>query len=204
MCEAYPDIELGYRPTSYFWPLGLATHLLATIKGAERRKYVQALIEQGRLNELEDFIARSSLSQEERDGIGRIHPNFMGGEYLPDLASVEVEIARVTLASTLQDVVSVRARKGRSRIRYRVVDEYGGETLTGRNTRTSSRPLTLGLLVGFLDGAWPMRDVIAMNGLEDSVEGMLDFVSVSSPFYPDLARYYAGRFQAWAEEARHV
>ena len=201
MCETYPDIDLDYRPVGYFWPLDLATHLLATVKGAERRKYVQALIDENRLDELEDYVARSGLSTEIRDFAGRVHPRFMGGEYLPDLASVEVEIARVTLASTLQDVVSVRARKGRGRVRYRVVDEYGGDTLTAR---TSTRPLSLGQLVDFLDGAWPMRDVIAMNGLEDSVEGMLDFVSVSSLFYPDLARYYAGRFQAWAEEARHV
>jgi len=71
-------------------------------------------------------------------------------------------------------------------------------------TRTSSRPLTLGQLVDFLDGAWPMREVIAMNGLEDSADGMLDFNSVSSPFYPQLHPYYARRFQAWAEEACHV
>lgn len=128
----------------------------------------------------------------------------MGGEYLPDLAPVEVEIARITLASVLQDVVSVRARKGRGRIRYRVVDEYNGDTLTGSNTRTSSRPLTLSQLVDLLDGAWQMRDVIAMNGLEDSAEGMLDFVSLSSPFYPKLKRYYACRFQAWAGKSSHV
>ena len=30
-------IDLSYRPRSYFWPLGLKTHLLAHIKGAERR-----------------------------------------------------------------------------------------------------------------------------------------------------------------------
>ena len=204
MCEAYPDIDLGYRPVGYFWPLDLATHLLATVKGAERQKHIQALIDEGRLEELEDFVARSGLSPVARDFAGRVHPRFMGGEYLPDLAEVEVEIARVTLASTLQDVVSVRARKGRGRIRYRVVDEYGGDTLTDRNARTSIRPLSLCQLADFLEGAWPMRDVIDMNGLEDSAEGMLDFVSVSSPFYPELARYYAGRFQAWAEEARHV
>jgi len=204
MCETYPDIDLGYRPAGYFWPLDLATHLLATVKGAERRKYVQSLIDAGRLDELEDFIARSGLSAEMRDYTGRIHPRFMGGEYLPDLAAVEVEIARITLASVLQDVVSVRARKGRGRIRYSVVDEYNGDTLTGRNTRTSSRPLTLGQLVDFLDSAWPMREVIAMNGLEDSAEGMLDFISVSSPFYPQLYPYYYRRFQAWAEEACHV
>jgi len=32
-----PGVDLTFRPASYFWPLGLETHLLATIKGAERR-----------------------------------------------------------------------------------------------------------------------------------------------------------------------
>ncbi|MBP9604568.1 MAG: hypothetical protein KBE53_10870 [Chromatiaceae bacterium] len=31
------DIDLKFRPKSYFWPLGLETHLLARIKGAERQ-----------------------------------------------------------------------------------------------------------------------------------------------------------------------
>ncbi len=202
MCESYPEIDLDYRPAGYFWPLDLATHLLATVKGAERRKYIQALIDQDRLVELEDFVARSGLTKEERDATGRIHPLFMGGEYLPNLDQVEVEIARVTLASVLQDVVSVRARKGRGRLRYRVVDEYGGDTLTGLNRRTSIRPLPLGQLVDFLDGAWPMRDVIAMNGLAGSADSMKDFLAVSSPFYPQLEAYYDCRFATWANDYR--
>ena len=32
-----PGIDLSFRPRSYFWPLGLETHLLARIKGAERK-----------------------------------------------------------------------------------------------------------------------------------------------------------------------
>jgi len=53
-------------------------------------------------------------------------------------------IASITIASTTQDVTSVYARRGRKRIYYRVVDEYGGETLSGRRTRSSTQPLTLG------------------------------------------------------------
>jgi hypothetical protein len=66
----------------------------------------------------------------------------MGGEYLPDLLPNEVVIARITIASTTQDVTSVYARRGKKRIRYRVVDEYDGDTLSGKNTRTSTLPLT--------------------------------------------------------------
>lgn len=199
MNDRLETLDYQYRPASYFWPLDLATHLLATVKGAERRKHIQGLIDAGRLDLLDDEVARASLDRDVRAATGRIHPWFMGGEYLPDAMRGEVEIARVTLASTLQDVVSVRARKTKRRIRYRVVDEYGGETLSGRNERTSIRPLTLGQLVAFLDGAWSMKDVVAMNELECSVDEMRDFVSVSSPFYPHLETHYDGCFVEWAD-----
>lgn len=204
MKHTFHGIDLDYRPVSYFWPLSLATHLLATVKGAERRKYIQALIDQGKLDELEDVIAKSRLAPEEREYTGRIHPWFMGGEYLPDHRPSEVEIARITLASTTQDVVSVRARKGRGRIRYRVVDEYGGDTLSGRNERTSIRPLTLGQLVAFLDGAWSVREVVAMNDMEVDSEQMKWFVTVSSPFYPEIGAYFGRRFEDWGEEYRRL
>jgi len=194
------EIDLNYRPAGYFWPLALATHLLATVKGAERRKYIQSLIDAKRLDVLEDLVAHSSLDPEVRAFTGRIHPRLMGGEYLPNLVSGEVEIARVTLASTTQDVVSIRARKGKNRIRYRVVDEYEGETLSEFTQRTSVHPLTLGQLVAFLDRAWSVREVVTMNELECDVDEMRDFVSVSSPFYPHLATHYDQRFVEWAEE----
>ena len=43
------SIDLTYRPSSYFWPLGLETHLLARIKGAERKAALQRMIDAGRL-----------------------------------------------------------------------------------------------------------------------------------------------------------
>jgi hypothetical protein len=202
MSHRYNGIDLDYRPTGHFWPLTLATHLLATVKGAERRKYIQGLIDAGRLDLLDAELGRASLDRDLRAATGRIHPWLMGGEYLPDALPGEVEIARVTLASTTQDVVSVRARRGKRRIRYRVVDEYGGETLTGRRERTSVRPLSLGALVDFLDGAWPMREVVTMNDMECDVGAMRSFISVSSPFYSDLATYYDRCFVEWAAECR--
>jgi hypothetical protein len=74
------DIDLGLRPKSYFWPLGLETHLLSRIKGAERRAALKQLIDDGRLDDIPDFLAQSSLSREERRAIGRIQPPFIGGE----------------------------------------------------------------------------------------------------------------------------
>ena len=81
------DIDLNFRPLSYFWPLGLASHLLATVKGAERRAMLQRLIDSDRLDLLTECLTKSHLSREERTSIGRIHPMFMGGEYLPSPTS---------------------------------------------------------------------------------------------------------------------
>jgi len=200
-------IDLGFRPASYFWPLGLEKHLLSRIKGAERKAALQHLIDSGHVDEIPDFLAQSSLSAEDRRAIGRIHPAFMGGEYLPDLASNELMIASITIASTTQDVTCVYARRGKDRIHYRVVDEYEGETLSERRTRTSVRPLTLGALEEFFNGAWSIFEVLEMNFADhgydvDEMQGFV--VSVSSEFYPQLGVLYRRRIDAWAAEHRDV
>ena len=137
-------IDLHHRPSSYFWPHGLEKHLLARVKGAERKAALKALIDAGRIDDVPEFLAKSSLSEAERQAIGRIHPAFMGGEYLPNLDDTEIEIARISIRSTTGDVTSVYARRGKGCIHYRVVDEYGGDTLTGATERTSDKPLSLG------------------------------------------------------------
>jgi hypothetical protein len=179
------EINLHYRPSSYFWPHGLEKHLLARVKGAERKAALKALIAAGRIDEVPEFLAKSALSEEERQAIGRIHPAFMGGEYLPDLDATEVEIARISIKSTTGDVTSLYARRGKGCIHYRVVDEYGGDTLTSNTERTSEKPLSLGELYEFFVGAWPFMDVLEMN-YEDDVNGMLGFFRGTSEFYGEF------------------
>ena len=194
-------VDLAYRPRSYFWPLGIETHLLSRIKGAERKAALQQLVDAGRLDEIPDLLARSALSESERSAIGKIHPAVMGGEYLPDFMLNEVEIARITIASTTQDVTSVLACRGTSRIRYRVVDEYGGDTLTGKTTRTSIRPLTLGELELFFNRAWSIFDVLDMNfdRIESALGAMQRFVvAIESQFYPQIGSLYRRRIEVWA------
>lgn len=200
-----PGIDLSFRPASYFWPLGLEKHLLARIKGAERKAGLKRLIDARHLDEVAAFLGRSALSEVERKAIGRIHPALMGGEYLPDLSQNEVMIASITIASTTQDVTSVYARRGKSRIRYRVVDEYEGETLSGRNMRTSAQPLSLGQLEEFFNAAWSIFDVLDMNfvGSGYRLEQMLQFVvSIESQFYPQLGELYERRITTWATDRR--
>ena len=78
------DIDLAFRPKSYFWPLDLRTHVLSSIKGAERRSYVERMFDEGRERELPADIIKSALHPEDRRAVGAIHPSCMGGEYLPD------------------------------------------------------------------------------------------------------------------------
>ena len=191
-----------FRPATLFWPLDLKTHLLATIKGAERREMVENSLDAGVLDELPAEILSPALSDEDRNDLGRLHPAFMGGEYLPDREEEEVEIARVTLDSTLQDVVCIYARRIPEGIAYRVVDEYDSSTLTGDHELTVSGPLTLGQLTDFLLEAWDLIWVLdtAFDGEEDDV--YRDFFSGSSPFYPGFGNHLAARVDVWLE-SRH-
>jgi hypothetical protein len=196
-----PGIDLDFRPRTYFWPLSLETHLLAQIKGAERKEMLKNLIATHRLDSLPECLSQPRLSDDARTALGRIHPAYMGGEYLPDTRHAEVEIARITIASVTQDVTSVYASRGRQRIRYRVVDEYDGATLSGSNTRSSAQPLTLGELEAFLNDAWSVFDVLEMNFRETDypTEEMFAFVRcVDSAFYPQIDQLYRRRIGTWA------
>ena len=178
-------IDLESRPPSYFWPIGAEKQLLTHIKGAARRAALQQFIDDGQLAEIPAFLAEAKLSEEERTTIGRIHPRFMGGEYLPDQEDGEVAIARIEIDSTTYDVTSVYALLDGFTIRYRVVDEYGGSTLSGPSELESKQPLTLGELEEFFLGAWPLLEVLE-NNFGNDTEGMLGFFRAYSEFYPQL------------------
>ena len=67
-----------------------------------------------------------------------------------------------------------------ARLRYRVVDEYNGDTLSGKTTRLCAEPMTLGELTDFFLKAWPLNEVLDMNELDE--DESLDFVHASSAF----------------------
>jgi hypothetical protein len=68
------SIDLNFRPPSYFWPMGLETHLLSRIKGVERKAALKRLIDSGRLEDIPAFLAQSGLSQDERQMLGLLAP----------------------------------------------------------------------------------------------------------------------------------
>ncbi len=182
-------IDADYRPRTYFWPNGLEKALLGQVKGTERRRELQALLAADRFDEIPPWLACAALPPEVREAAGRIHPAFMGGEYLPDRAEQEVEIARIQIDSSTFDVTSVYACRGTSpgAIDCRIVDEYGGDTLSEPNTLTSVGPLSLRELVEFFQEGWPLLEVLEMN-FEGDLEGKLGFFRGSSEFYPQFDR----------------
>ncbi len=191
-------INLDFRPRSLFWPLSAETHLLSTIKGAERRAMVESILDAGDLEALNAFITKSALDHDERTAFGRLHPAFMGGEYLPDLEDGEIEVARINIASTTSDVTSVYAHRTPKGIGYRVVDEYNGETLSGKTTRFSKQPLTLGELTDFFLKAWPLEELLDMNELDR--DGSQRFVKPSSALYPEFTALIRQKIREWRPE----
>jgi hypothetical protein len=180
---------------------------------------IRAYFREGRLDELLPELTCDEVSQGERERLGRIHPSFMGGEYLPGYRANEVEIVRMEFKSTTADVISVRARPvGRKKVKieYRVVDEYLSD-FTFKPHR-SSEPLTLGQLVHSLDNVkhsagggdlsiddvwmrhgWVLCYIECNRACSDEGDSVphRNFMTISSDVYPDVARHYRRLIDRW-------
>jgi len=162
----------------------------------------------GNLELLCDELLLDTLDEGARRSLGLIHPSFMGGEYLPNYARHEVEIARIELESTTNDVISIRARPRGERIEYTVCDEYQSEFALPQST--SSHPLSLRKFIWFLDNvehreseeSWNRFGfVLSYNqcNLECGcpLGELQNFTRVTSDFYPDLTLHYAQTIAEW-------
>ena len=156
-------LDLAFRPNTYFWAKKHGIALISDIKGSQRRKLHEDALEAGLTDLIDPDLLSHDLASDQRRLLGSIHPAFMGGEYLPNKRETEVEIARITIASTTQDVTCVYARPIGKRIHYRVVDEYSGDTLDGRAYRTSTKPLTLQQLTNFFLESWNLLNCLDVN-----------------------------------------
>ena len=170
-----------------------------------------------------DFVLDEKVDDEQAlEMWGSVHPQMLGGEYLPDHLEDEVEVARIEMRSTTGDVLQVRARPLDGRIAYRVVDEYAtehGDPETWAyviQPETSELPLTMGELVTLIDTT---RQTGGLSHGDDRydvglIEGILNgnvadgsdpatmrhFFTVSSAFYPELGAYYDAVIQDWYDE----
>jgi len=208
--KRYPNIDYSYQPKSYWDEDNVLQTILRDVKGAERRKMIKAYYEDGNFQELDGVFMQSSLTNDERKYLGAIHPMFMGGEYLPDYNPGETEIARVTLKSTTQDVISIRAKKEDGLLHYSLADEYDEhESYLWPNS--SKKPFTLKELIEFLDNS--TQEIGYQGGLSLSynnynAEGGLDresleeFTTISSEIYPQLEEHYQHVFRDWVAEKK--
>lgn len=203
---ALRPIDYTFRPRSY-WAVADLRKLIANIKGAERKKDALRLLKENRIEQAYDFILADTLDDGQRELFGSLHPALLGGEYLPDYQRGEVEIARVTMDSTTQDVISIRARPGTKAqpIIYRLVDEY--ETEYRFVPAFSTQPLTLGELVNLIDtsssdGSGIGLDIIQTNFdcNDEPAEHYAGFLHFSSEFYDELGPHYWFAERKWVRD----
>jgi len=200
MEDSIESIAWNYRPSGYFWAKEQRIFLASDIKGAQRRRYYERLLASGDQEAIDDFVLKSTLSDRERRAAGSFHPAFMGGEYLPDCKPMEVEIARIGIASTTGDVTCIYARKTGDQIEYSIVDEYDGESLDGPSTCTASAPFTLLELVDFFLTGWDLFAVLNANFEEhgnraELVKGFV--IDASSSFYAQFGQAIDERIDEW-------
>ena len=171
----HPKYDIHYRPASYWMPADAAGPDGSCSSGN---------------------VAASTI---------RRRPFFdLGREFLPAHERDEVEIALVSLASVTGDVISIRARPSGTRIVCRIEDEYG--TNFRFYPKHSAQPLSLGELIAMIDYATGHLDG-HREGLTNAyrdynldgsdAEALVDFVTVTSDFYPTLRAYYEDQARTW-------
>jgi len=207
-------IDLEYRPQSY-WCTEHAVY--ANIKGRFRRESIAKAITEGTVDEIPPLIHGDSLLPAVRDVTGALHPSLMGGEYLPAYLKGEVEIARINLASTTGDVISIRARPSSRGIEYRVVDEYWdiGDFEYSWSPRSSRLPFPMRQMIKFLNSIvvegvdrkagigyvqnfWEEQYGYGYNSLDECVS----FATVESPFYPSVNEWYEEEGRRWKQRKK--
>ena len=207
--EEVDGIDLEFTPESYFQSHDRGALLPSDIQGQARRELARSYAAKGM--DPPKWLVAPELPEALRREWGAIHPSFMGGEYLPPVEEREVEIVRISLASTTGDTISLRARRQGKRIAYRIIDENPTEDGYELEPKTSVAPLSMRRLVNMLDCACIRGGAVLATvvwNLEDHVcnaDRMRGFVSVESDFYPQLGEYYEARLtrclDAW--EAEH-
>jgi hypothetical protein len=81
--KLYGGIDYDFRPVT-FWetPSDPLAAILGNVKGSNRRSMIRDYYAAGKLDELCSELLNDSLDEDTRRSLGRIHPSFMGGEYL--------------------------------------------------------------------------------------------------------------------------
>ena len=207
--KKYKGIRYGFQPKSYWVETDPLSAILRNVTGENRRQMITDYWVSGRIDELDVSLLHDEVDDDTRTNIGRIHPSFMGGEFLPSYLAGEIEIARITLKSTTSDVISLRARPIPEGIAYRIIDEYGAKfTLP---IPSSTEPLTLAELIRqFDEGSLDDSGFNNSDGLtlgynwlnvdEDNHESLRSFTSISSRIYRKLHAHFENVYDDWLEQ----
>jgi hypothetical protein len=207
MNKRFDKIDYDFRPESYWDVSDPLRAILVNVKGTQRRPMIRDYWDAGAIDKLEKSLLLDCLTEEDRANLGKIHPSFMGGEYLPDYAKGEVEIARIELESTTSDVISIRAKRDSERIAYSIVDEY--ETEFNVSPKGGKKPLMLAELIDLIDGGGEEGSLglcytqINYNGRSiEELDGIKSFTRVESVFYAQLTLHYEKLLALWYEEEK--
>ena len=181
------SIKPDFSPESYFSPTALANYYSRKVRGSKLRDII-------RPNRGEQVAPHASLLfslfatfEKLQARFEALHPSHMGGNYLPQLGSGEVEVARLSLASSTTDTFAVYAVRSPRGVLLRMVDEYGGDTLAEPRELEVGGPLTLEEI-----SEWMLSSIELVACCEHNcsdAEEAMDFFRASSAFYPGLNTY---------------
>jgi hypothetical protein len=207
--KKYKGIRYGFRPASYWEDLDPLSAILRNVTGENRRQMITDYWNAGKLEELDPALLKDEPDEASRQRLGRIHPSFMGGEYLPAYLHGEVEIARICLRSTTSDVITLRARPVLEGIAYRVEDEYEGKF--SLPIAMSAAPLTLAQVVQqFEEGKlkeldWEGGLALGYNNMNadggGDFEGLRSFTRITSALYRQLEQHFENVYDDWLKES---
>lgn len=204
--KRYRGIRYAFRPKDYWNDTTVEQAVLRGVKGRRRRELLSQALADGQFENVAEEIQSAEIPDDLRRRLERIHPSFMGGEYLPGYTSDETEIARIELESTTSDVISIRARREGGRIHYRVVDEY--QEVFRCHPESSARPFSLGEFIEFIDAVshndlWGPYS-LAYNELNADAgterRNLRHFTRISSDLYPQLSDHFERVFADWVAE----
>lgn len=193
------------RPDSYWDLKDPLDAILVNISGQARRRMIRDYWAAGDIAALDAELLKDDLDEQVRESLGRIHPFFMGGEYLPDRLFDEVTIVRINLESTTYDVIELRARRApNGKIALRWVDEYDSPFF--QPVQEIDRPFSFDELVEFIcqsgleDSDWKYFPLVynAANDLSDGYpESLRHFTKFDSDFYPEIYGWCVDEVDAW-------
>ncbi|MFM1881710.1 MAG: hypothetical protein RJA05_119 [Planctomycetota bacterium] len=162
-----PNIDYFAKPKS------LEEAVLRRIKGADRRALVAEQIKRSGLDSIPIELTTQALDEIRGAWWKQMGWRACGGEDLPNLANMEVEIARVRYVDTIHgEVTSLRARRKGRKIRLRLCDEY--QTDFTLPTDTIDEPFSPTELIRFLADCDP-------SPFDNECT-----MQIASPFYENL------------------